>query len=421
MRPIPILIIALLFSGVLHAEENGAPPASEESEESEENDAPAAEAQAPNPEEAADPKKAEKPKILLMDLRPVEVSPDTVKLIDGILATQVSKIAVFDAVSSDDVRQMAKLEADKASAGCNDDESCLAEIAGALGARYVLYGQVGALGETMIVNLNLKDTRKTGGVVRETIQAGKIDEIPGKLKPVLDKMVDAIGVEWTPSESSAGASVSVSKKGKQVVVEASADSGDYWGGFSTGITQTGVNTCCFGGAWLLTFIIPDATVSCIGFPIVCCANPFCMGYATAALGDGLSAKRGTVIWPTVTALTIQTLGVGATLVANLIVFGINADPSPELLADLQGTAFLLSASGIIATSVLAAVGATTTYFLTADDKRPGDKGSFSPGWFSPNHPGDEEGADEGEKQAESGKSPNSRVMLTAISPAAMAY
>lgn len=40
--------------------------------------------------------------------------------------------------------------------GCGDS-SCLAEIAGAMGAEFVVFGDVGKLGETFVINLNLFD------------------------------------------------------------------------------------------------------------------------------------------------------------------------------------------------------------------------------------------------------------------------
>jgi hypothetical protein len=117
----------------------------------------ATEAQSETPELKSAPLTYEKPRILLMDLKGKHLTPESRESIYDLLATHLSAHEDFDVITSQDLRQMATLEADKQKAGC-EDESCIAEMAGAMGARYVVYGNVGVLGKKNMLTLNLFDS-----------------------------------------------------------------------------------------------------------------------------------------------------------------------------------------------------------------------------------------------------------------------
>jgi len=99
-------------------------------------------------------------RLLLMDLAAEGSSPETARTIAALVAVQLAEDARLDVLAGDDLRRLADFEADKQAAGCTSDASCLAEIAGALDAEYVVFGQVGALGESVLVTLNLFDAKR---------------------------------------------------------------------------------------------------------------------------------------------------------------------------------------------------------------------------------------------------------------------
>jgi hypothetical protein len=83
-----------------------------------------------------------------------------------------------------DIQQAIDLEMQKQAAGC-DDESCLAEIAGALGARYVIFGSAGTLGKLHLINLSVYDSVKATSVARKDVQAENLESLP----PLIEKAV----------------------------------------------------------------------------------------------------------------------------------------------------------------------------------------------------------------------------------------
>jgi hypothetical protein len=68
--------------------------------------------------------------------------------------------------ASDDVRKLASLASSQQQLGC-DSSTCLAEIADALGAQYVVFGSVVKLGDERQIDLRLFDVRGTSIIARE--------------------------------------------------------------------------------------------------------------------------------------------------------------------------------------------------------------------------------------------------------------
>ena len=61
-------------------------------------------------------------------------------------------------------------------AGCDEGStSCLAELAGAMGARLVLFGDLGKLGDTTVVSLNLFLSDQAQSAGRETVRVKSLD------------------------------------------------------------------------------------------------------------------------------------------------------------------------------------------------------------------------------------------------------
>lgn len=147
------------------------------------NEAPAT--GAPSAERSTD----DRVKTLVMDLA-VEGGADAtiVPTLSGILSAELAAYAALDVMSNADVKRLLELEGQKESVGCGD-ASCLAEIAGAMGARLVVFGSLGKLGDKLIVHLNLYDSSKTASVGREFIEAKDVGEMPALLRPKLRSLL----------------------------------------------------------------------------------------------------------------------------------------------------------------------------------------------------------------------------------------
>lgn len=115
------------------------------------------------------------------------------KLLTEMIAGAASNVAGVDVLSQSDVRTALAVEGDKAAlSGCSEEmQACIAEIAGALDARVVLYGDVGTLGDLTILTLNLYDssTARSAGraVLREDDVTTIGHKVDGAVKDLLDR------------------------------------------------------------------------------------------------------------------------------------------------------------------------------------------------------------------------------------------
>jgi len=116
-------------------------------------------------------------------------SPATAKpATTGELATLTSLVTAalaaddrLDVLSSADVRQVMAFEGEKQAVGCADDTSCLAEVAGAMGAGLVVFGQLGALGTQRVLTLNLFDAHEGRSEERVVIKAESVQGLGEQL------------------------------------------------------------------------------------------------------------------------------------------------------------------------------------------------------------------------------------------------
>lgn len=190
MRSLVVIASLLVVTLALHARAQDVAPAA----------APAA---------PAAPAKVEKVKILVMDIAAAGLDASTVENITGLSAVILADDRRLDVLSGSDVKQMAALEGEKQAMGCTNDASCLAEVAGAMGAGLIVYGNGGKLGTLLNINLNLFDATQARSVGRVAIQAKSLEELPEKLRPALQQLVagaigPAEGVVAPPTTSSGG-------------------------------------------------------------------------------------------------------------------------------------------------------------------------------------------------------------------------
>jgi hypothetical protein len=107
------------------------------------------------------------------------VDPGTLVTITSSLASSVQKHAgqALKVLTSQDVKQIVDVEAQKQILGCDQSSaSCIAELVNAVGVDLVLYGDVGKLGESYVINLTLFDTKKQERIGGQQVSLPKMDE-----------------------------------------------------------------------------------------------------------------------------------------------------------------------------------------------------------------------------------------------------
>ncbi len=99
----------------------------------------------------------------------------------GLVATELGSLGVFSVISREDIRVMLTHEAEAQMLGCGAGASCMTNIGGALGVRYLLSGSVDRVGPEFVINLALSDVARAkvpGRVsLRVRTQAGLVRAI----------------------------------------------------------------------------------------------------------------------------------------------------------------------------------------------------------------------------------------------------
>ena len=125
-----------------------------------------------------------------------------------------------DALSGAELRQLMSLQADKAS--CGSDESCLAELTGALGAPLAVFSDVGKLGALTVVNLTLFDVAKAVPVGRASVETEKLEELPAKLDAAVDALLAGQAASASTSVSAATAAKAAAADDKPTATASAA-------------------------------------------------------------------------------------------------------------------------------------------------------------------------------------------------------
>ncbi len=139
--------------------------------------------------------------IVVRGLESSDIDRAQLVLVDGLIANTISALPGVSALTSQDVQRIANLEADKALMGCEAD-TCLAEVANALGARYVVFGRVGRLNDVILLQLSLFDSVKATAIGRQEVRAADVGELDGAVQPAVRRLLEPItGVLAEPGPS----------------------------------------------------------------------------------------------------------------------------------------------------------------------------------------------------------------------------
>ena len=88
----------------------------------------------------------------------------------GALTTEVgntlNQLRVFRVITREDIKRMLELETTRAKCTGSVDAKCMAEIGGALGVEYLVYGEVARVGRTYSLSLVMLDTSRAEAVNR---------------------------------------------------------------------------------------------------------------------------------------------------------------------------------------------------------------------------------------------------------------
>jgi iron complex outermembrane receptor protein len=129
------------------------------------------------------------------------VSQEKADALADMLAGEISQIGNIKVISMNDVLALLNLEKKKRLAGCKD-ESCVSEIVGAMGVRWMVSGNVGIFGNTYLLNLKLYDTVKVDVASRVSIRVeGGEEDLLNELLKAAHKLIDKAAMKLGLVES----------------------------------------------------------------------------------------------------------------------------------------------------------------------------------------------------------------------------
>jgi len=110
------------------------------------------------------------------------VPSETAAALTEAVTQALTRRGFFEVISSRDIQTLLGVERQKQLLGCSDDaSSCIAELAGALGSRFVLSGSLAKLGDALQLSLQMLDTQKGQPVARGVRLASDVDALVDQL------------------------------------------------------------------------------------------------------------------------------------------------------------------------------------------------------------------------------------------------
>ena len=121
---------------------------------------------------------------LVMELKALgTVTPNLANQVTKLVLAKLDDVEGLKTVSPEDVQLMLSVERQKDALGC-DDVKCMAEIGGALGTDYVIYGQVGLVGSQYNLTLTAIDAKRS-------MAAGRVSSLVSATEDALVQAVPA--------------------------------------------------------------------------------------------------------------------------------------------------------------------------------------------------------------------------------------
>lgn len=127
--------------------------------------------------------------VAVVPARAQSIDRQALTMLTELITVELSKDRRLGVISSTDVREVVALEAEKQVMGCESSTSCLAEVAGAMGARFVVFGQLGKLGSVYLLSLHLFDSEAATAAGRVVVQAESLEHLVAQVEGAVAQLV----------------------------------------------------------------------------------------------------------------------------------------------------------------------------------------------------------------------------------------
>lgn len=136
------------------------------------------------------------------DVHAADVDDATVKTLSRLLTAALSEKGTYEVSSSQELKAAIEFEGDKQSVGCSvDSTSCLAEVASAMGARFVVFGQVGSVADELFMTLQLFDSTAGKSAARVVVQRSSAKELLDAMPTSVDELIREAHLPAPPKDA----------------------------------------------------------------------------------------------------------------------------------------------------------------------------------------------------------------------------
>jgi TolB-like protein len=324
---------------------------------------------APEARGNAEEKEAGTHQVLVTAFAGTDVPAGTAQILTTLTAVELDRREGFEVVTGEELKALIAQAGTASVNNCSDEAGeCLAEVAGALGARFLVSGRVAKAGRLLVVSVSLFDTDAAKAIGRAQFEAQDVVAARERLPLAVDNLLAAfLGT----------APVTIPPP---PIVRAAEDSASIWGAVMTGAGTAAGSVLCFalpsgacmsasilgGGVLASAFLLPAIPcTACACFPTMLgsAVGDMVFGFDVGwwrALAAGITAAAvlGVTAFITAVLVGILTLAgpIGGALISGgaidpsdplLILPALIAAPVALLIGVLAGSATAVAASALV--------------------------------------------------------------------------
>jgi hypothetical protein len=131
---------------------------------------------------------------LALALAPPGAKPEdpTARVLTQLIMVELGESGALEVISDRDVNKVLAIEKQRSVMGCHDADECLAELADAMGARLVVYGDLSRVGERLFLSVNLFDSEESKAVGRILFKGDNLEALETQIGAELnDKLLES--------------------------------------------------------------------------------------------------------------------------------------------------------------------------------------------------------------------------------------
>ncbi len=113
------------------------------------------------------------------------VDQDQMDALGDMMANEIRNMGPYRVIGKSDIRAALQLEQQRSLLGC-DGTSCIAEVGGALGVRWVVLGNISLFGKTYLMNLKMMDAANV------TVASSVSRTVKGEQDKLIELLPDAV-------------------------------------------------------------------------------------------------------------------------------------------------------------------------------------------------------------------------------------